>query len=85
MNPYLTDVIGSRITVLEHSDPTLKGLSGRIVDERKNVLSVETERGRKILPKTRGIIMLNDQRANLEKMRFRPEEKMKKMRRKGRK
>lgn len=84
MNPYLTDVIGSKVTVLRHSDPSLVGMKGRIVDERKNILTIETEKGRKILPKTIGIVLIDDRKANLEKMRFRPEDKMKKLRRKGR-
>jgi ribonuclease P protein subunit POP4 len=84
MNAYLTDVIGYKIRVIKHTDPTLVGLEGKVVDERKNILTLETENGKKILPKTKGILMINDQSMDLEKMRFRPEDKMKKIRRKGR-
>jgi ribonuclease P protein subunit POP4 len=84
MNPYLTDVIGSKITVLQHSDPSFLGIRGKVVDEMKNILIIETEKGEKTLPKTMGIALFDDKRANLEKMRFRPEDKMKKLRRKGR-
>lgn len=83
MNPYQTDVIGSDIKVMKHTDPTLVGLEGKAVDETKNVLTLETEKGQKMVPKTSGTLMINYQTANLEKMRFRPEDKMKKMRRKG--
>ncbi len=84
MNPYLTDVVGCKVRVIEHSDPTLIGLEGKVVDEKKNVLTLETATGEKVLPKTRGILLIDGQQADLEKMRFRPEDKMKKIRRKGR-
>jgi ribonuclease P protein subunit POP4 len=84
MNPYLTDVIGTKVNVLKHSDPSFVGVRGRILDETKNILIVETEKGQKILPKTKGVVLFDDKKANLEKMRFRPEDKMKKLRRKGR-
>jgi RNase P/RNase MRP subunit p29 len=84
MNPTLTDVIGSKVVVVRHSDPSLVGLEGRVVDERKNVLTLETGRGEKMLPKTSGILLIDDQEADLNRMRFRPEDKMKKIRRKGR-
>jgi RNase P/RNase MRP subunit p29 len=84
MNPTLTDVIGSKVVVVKHSDPSLVGVVGKVVDERKNVLTIETGRGIKMLPKTSGILLVDDQRADIAKMRFRPEDKMKKIRRKGR-
>ena len=84
MNPYLTDVVGTEVRVIKHSDPTMVGLEGKVVDERKNILVLETAKGRKLLPKTKGILLIDGQMADLEKMRFRPEDKMKKIRRKGR-
>ena len=60
------------------------GLEGKVVDERKNILALETAKGRKLLPKTKGILLIDGQMADLEKMGFRPEDKMKKIRRKGR-
>ncbi len=84
MNPYLTDVVGCRVKVIEHTDSSMKGMEGKVVDERKNILKLETGSGERILPKTRGILLIEDQRADLSRMRFRPEDKMKKLRRKGR-
>ncbi|MDA8055145.1 MAG: ribonuclease P protein subunit [Thermoplasmatales archaeon] len=83
MNPYLTDIIGSNVRVIKHSDPSMIGMEGKVVDERKNILTLETGNGEKILPKTSGILLINDQRINLDRIRFRPEDKMKKIRRKG--
>ncbi|MCL4449889.1 MAG: ribonuclease P protein subunit [Candidatus Thermoplasmatota archaeon] len=84
MNPYLTDVVGTNVKVIKHSDPTIVGMEGRIVDERKNILTIETARGERIVPKTSGTLLIGDQEATLERMRLRPEDKMKKTRRKGR-
>ncbi|EQB64745.1 MAG: hypothetical protein AMDU3_IPLC00004G0323 [Thermoplasmatales archaeon I-plasma] len=84
MNPYLTDVIGTSVKIIKHSDSTIVGLEGRVVDERKNILTIETTRGERIVPKTSGILLIGDQEVILERMRLRPEDKMKKTRRKGR-
>lgn len=46
------ELIGLRIKVAESSDPTLVGLEGRVVDETKNTLVIETEEGfKRILKK----------------------------------
>ncbi|MCL4334205.1 MAG: ribonuclease P protein subunit [Candidatus Thermoplasmatota archaeon] len=84
MNPTLTDVLGSKVVVISHTDPSMVGMTGTVVDERRNILKLETGRGLKTLPKTSGILLINDQRVDLGSMRFRPEDKMKKIRRKGR-
>ncbi|MGC8618610.1 MAG: ribonuclease P protein subunit [Thermoplasmata archaeon] len=84
MNPYLTDVIGTNVKMIKHSDPTIAGLEGRVVDERKNILILETTKGERNVPKTNGIMLIEGKEVNLEKMRFRPEDKMKKIRRKER-
>ncbi len=84
MNPYQTDVIGARIKVIRHSDPTMVGLEGIATDERKNIIVLESVRGEKVIPKTIGTILVDGQEADLARMRFRPEDKMKKVRRKGR-
>ncbi|MGC8644752.1 MAG: ribonuclease P protein subunit [Thermoplasmata archaeon] len=81
MNPYLTDMLGADVAVLKHTDRTLIGLRGECIDERKNILVLSTERGKKIVPKTRGIIEVEGKQVSLERIRARPEEKMKKSRR----
>jgi|YelNatPaOPRAMG01_1025707.scaffolds.fasta_scaffold00865_35 RNase P/RNase MRP subunit p29 len=81
MNPYQTDIIGTNVRVVKHTDPSIVGLRGECVDERKNIIVLSTERGEKIVPKTRGIIEVDGKEVILERIRIRPEEKMKKSRR----
>ncbi|MEM0128060.1 MAG: ribonuclease P protein subunit [Thermoplasmatales archaeon] len=81
MNPYLTDMIGANLQILRHTDGTLIGLKGKCVDERKNIIVISTEKGDRVIPKTRGIILVSGKEVSIEKIRLRPEEKMKKARR----
>ncbi|MEM0135123.1 MAG: ribonuclease P protein subunit [Thermoplasmatales archaeon] len=83
MNPYLTDIIGANVEILKHTDRTFIGLRGTCLDERKNILVISTERGDKVVPKTRGILLISGREVLIEKIKIRPEEKMKKARRRG--
>lgn len=48
-----TVLIGFKVEVSDSTDPTLKGLKGRVIDETYNMLYVETEKGvRKIIKST---------------------------------
>ncbi len=58
MNPknlILHELIGLEVAVLSHSDPSLVGLRGKVVDETLNLLVVETPRGEKKVPKKYGV------------------------------
>ena len=48
------EFIGQRIIVAEHSDPSLRGLAGKIVDETRETLFIETGSGRKRVTKRSG-------------------------------
>ncbi|MEM5790615.1 MAG: ribonuclease P protein component 1 [Candidatus Aenigmatarchaeota archaeon] len=45
------ELIGLQIKIKESTDPTLKNLRGRIIDETYNTLKVEVEEKEKIIPK----------------------------------
>jgi|YelNatPaOPRAMG01_1025707.scaffolds.fasta_scaffold00360_35 RNase P/RNase MRP subunit p29 len=81
MNPYLTDVIGANLKILEHSDPSLVNVTGTVVDESKNTLLIDTGNGRKVIPKSRSKVTLDGFKVDLYEIRIRPEDKIKKMRR----
>ncbi|MEM4379388.1 MAG: ribonuclease P protein subunit, partial [Thermoplasmatales archaeon] len=76
-------IIGADVEILKHTDKTLIGLRGTCLDERKNILVISTERGNKIIPKTRGILLISEREVPIEKIRVRPEEKIKRARRRG--
>jgi ribonuclease P protein subunit POP4 len=46
------ELIGLSVLVVGSTDRGLVGISGRIVDETRNTLLVETERGTKRIPKS---------------------------------
>ncbi len=45
------ELIGLDVEITDSSDPTLKDLKGRIVDETKKTLKIEADGKRKIIPK----------------------------------
>jgi ribonuclease P protein subunit POP4 len=46
------ELIGLRVMVEESTNPCLKGLSGKVVDETRNTFLLETERGLRRIPKS---------------------------------
>ena len=55
--PY-HELIGLEVIVKEHVDPTLRGLSGRVVDETRNTLVIESVDGReRIVSKHGGVFV----------------------------
>ncbi|MCQ8893438.1 MAG: ribonuclease P protein component 1 [Methanolinea sp.] len=47
------ELIGLDVLVVEASNPALRGLSGRIIDETRNTLVIRGDRGEKRVPKDR--------------------------------
>ena len=47
------ELIGLPVTVVEASNPALSGLSGRIIDETRNTLVIQGDRGAKRVQKHR--------------------------------
>ncbi len=43
----LVSLIGKEVTILSHTDPGLKGLKGRVVDETRKTIVIETGGKRK--------------------------------------
>lgn len=44
-------MIGLEVKVVESTNPSQVGLSGKVVDESRNILTIETRKGVKNLPK----------------------------------
>lgn len=76
------ELIGSEIEITSSSNPNLKGIKGKIIDETKNMLLIETEKGVKKIIKNQIKMKLNTQRKIIEiegkKIVGRPEERIKK-------
>ncbi len=46
------ELIGLPVEVVDSANPSTVGISGRVVDETRNVFLIETERGEKCVPKS---------------------------------
>lgn len=45
------ELIGLEVEVVSSTNPSQAGLSGKVVDESRNILTIETEAGTRSLPK----------------------------------
>lgn len=79
------ELIGLRVEVVASSHPPLVGLEGRVVDETRNTLAVETAKGERVVPKVgqRFAFTLRDGRSHEvdgRRIAYRPEDRIKKAR-----
>lgn len=82
---YLREFICAEISVLKHSNQSIIGLSGHIVDETARTFRVETDGGLKIIPKDTGRFTIRSAGFNItvkgSSIMMRPEERLKNLRR----
>ena len=45
------ELISLPVKIIKSTDPTQKGLKGKVIDETYNTLKIETKEGEKIIPK----------------------------------
>jgi ribonuclease P protein subunit POP4 len=78
------EFIGLRVKILECTDPNWIGQSGLIIDETKNTFIIEIKNRTKIIAKKSAIFefIINGEKINIigEKIVFRPEDRIKKIR-----
>ena len=67
-------LIGSKMEEIDAKNRNLLGIAGRIVDETKNTITVETGKGIKKLIKSEIIFKLGSSVMNGEHLRRRPED-----------
>jgi len=72
------EIIGKYVKIIDAKNKTLIGIEGKIIDETKNTITLETKRGRKKLIKSQ--ITLNFINENIiingKKIALRPEERI---------
>jgi len=75
------ELIGLEVELVESKNRCLRGIGGRVVDETRNMIVIEGERGLKKVPKRGNVFVFNfnGQRVNVsgELINFRPEERIK--------
>ena len=69
------EFIGRRVTVAEHSDPSLRGLAGTVVDETRETLLLESGGGRKRVAKRGGSFNFDDETVAGDRIAFRPQDR----------
>jgi RNase P/RNase MRP subunit p29 len=78
------ELIGKQVCIETCTDPTLEKLHGMILDETKNMILINTERGRKWVAKNTATFSFSIKTTPVtihgSKLRFRPEERVKKAR-----
>jgi ribonuclease P protein subunit POP4 len=78
------EFIGLKVKILECTDPAWEGQTGLIIDETKNTFHIKTKNKTKILAKKTAVFefTINDEKIMItgEKIAFRPEDRIKKIR-----
>ncbi|MFP3299642.1 MAG: ribonuclease P protein subunit [Thermoplasmatales archaeon] len=83
MNPLFTDIIGENVKVVRSKDPTMLNRKGVVVEESKNMIYI-IENDREIaLPKKIIDLEIKGKIYDMSRLMIRPEDKIRKMRRKG--
>lgn len=81
-NIHKHELIGLSAKVISSSDSSLKGISGKIVNETKKTLRIEVDGKEKVLLKKGTVLLLNiknqEIKLNVSHLTFRPEDRIKK-------
>ena len=74
-----TEFIGENVEVSYHSDPSLCGVSGMMVDETRETMVIESKGVRKIISKRPARFMFKDGEVLGSKIAYRPLDRIKKV------
>ena len=81
-NIILNELIGLRVKISSSFDRKERGISGKVIDETKNTLSIDTKEGRKSIIKSRAVFIFysgkKSFKVNGEEINFRPYERIEK-------
>jgi RNase P/RNase MRP subunit p29 len=73
------EFIGENVHISYHSDPSLCGVSGMIVDETRETIVIESEGVRKVISKRPAKFMFEDGEVLGSKIAYRPQDRIKKV------
>lgn len=81
-NIVLSELIGLRCTVVSSLDRKQKGIAGKVIDETKNTIVLETRSGTRTIAKKSSVFRFNAGRksftVNGKEINFRPHERIEK-------
>ena len=73
------EFIGENVTVSFHSDPTLRGVSGKIINETRETLVIECEGIQKTVSKRPAKFMFENGELIGSRIAYRPQDRIKKV------
>jgi len=74
-----TEFIGEHVTVTQHTDPNIKGISGIIINETRETVTIKSGANKKMVSKRPGTFLFNDGELLGKKIAFRPQDRIKKV------
>ena len=77
MKLYPDELIGKEITVVEAKNPANLGLHGKVIDETKSTLKIETQGQVRTLFKKDIVLKINNQLIKGVELQKRPEDRIK--------
>ncbi|HEC77436.1 MAG TPA: ribonuclease P protein subunit [Thermoplasmatales archaeon] len=73
------EFIGLPVRILQSTDKSLEGIKGEIIDETKNMLIIETDRGIKKIAKEIAKFEIDGKIVEGKKIKYRPEDRIRKI------
>ena len=74
-----TEFIGENVTISHHSDPSLCGVSGMIVDETRETVVIEANGLKKMVSKRPAKLLFENGEIIGSKIAYRPQDRIKKV------
>ncbi len=73
------EFIGEKVTVTEHTDPSICGISGIIVDETRETITINCNGNRKMVSKRPATLSFDNGEIMGNKIAYRPQDRIKKV------
>ena len=73
------EFMGEQVTVSEHSDPSIQGISGEIVDETRDTFTIFSYGKAKLVSKRPGKFMFKNVELEGNKIAYRSQDRIKKV------
>jgi RNase P/RNase MRP subunit p29 len=73
------ELIGEHVVVSYHTDPSLCGISGTVIDESREMLVIRSDGSKKIISKRPAKFVFKDGELVGKKIAYRPQDRIKKV------
>ena len=73
------ELIGEEVTVSGHSDPSIQGISGRVIDETRETFTIYSDGKSKMVSKRPGKFMFKNGELIGNKIAYRSQDRIKKV------